>query len=71
MITTDMLALREAAMAGVGLVQLPVLMVKEQLLLPVNWSRCWKSGSPGGRLFMLCSHPGEDYYLPYARWSIF
>lgn len=31
MITTDMLALREAAMAGVGLVQLPVLMVKEQL----------------------------------------
>ncbi|EAX1655911.1 LysR family transcriptional regulator, partial [Salmonella enterica] len=31
MITTDMLALREAAMAGVGLVQLPILMVKEQL----------------------------------------
>ncbi len=28
MITTDMLALREAAMAGVGLVQLPVLMVE-------------------------------------------
>ena len=31
LITTDMLALREAAMAGVGLVQLPILMVKEQL----------------------------------------
>ncbi len=31
MITTNMLALREAAMAGVGLMQLPVLMVKEQL----------------------------------------
>lgn len=31
MITTDMLALREAAMVGVGVVQLPVLMVKEQL----------------------------------------
>lgn len=31
-ITTDMLALREAAAAGVGIVQLPVLMVKEQLL---------------------------------------
>ena len=30
-ITTDMLALREAAMAGVGVVQLPVLMVKDQL----------------------------------------
>lgn len=30
-ITTDMLALREAATAGVGVVQLPVLMVKEQL----------------------------------------
>ncbi|MEI9480769.1 LysR family transcriptional regulator [Enterobacter cancerogenus] len=30
-ITTDMLALREAAMAGVGVVQLPILMVKEQL----------------------------------------
>ncbi|POT57943.1 LysR family transcriptional regulator [Citrobacter amalonaticus] len=30
-ITTDMLALREAAVAGVGVVQLPVLMVKEQL----------------------------------------
>ncbi len=31
LITTDMLALREAAMAGVGLVQLPMLMVKDQL----------------------------------------
>jgi len=31
LITTDMLALREAAMAGVGLVQLPILMVKDQL----------------------------------------
>lgn len=31
LITTDMLALREAAVAGVGVVQLPVLMVKEQL----------------------------------------
>lgn len=30
-ITTDMLALREAAVAGVGVVQLPVLMVKDQL----------------------------------------
>lgn len=30
-ITGDMLALREAAMAGVGVVQLPILMVKEQL----------------------------------------
>lgn len=30
-ITSDMLALREAASAGVGVVQLPVLMVKEQL----------------------------------------
>lgn len=30
-ITTDMLALREAAMAGVGVVQLPILMVKDQL----------------------------------------
>jgi DNA-binding transcriptional LysR family regulator len=28
MITTDMLALREAAVAGVGVVQLPQLMVK-------------------------------------------
>ena len=31
LITTDMLALREAAMAGVGLVQLPILMVRDQL----------------------------------------
>jgi hypothetical protein len=31
LITTDMLALREAAMAGVGVVQLPILMVKDQL----------------------------------------
>lgn len=31
LMTTDMLALREAAIAGVGLVQLPILMVKEQL----------------------------------------
>ena len=31
MITTDMLALREAAVAGVGVVQLPQLMVKDQL----------------------------------------
>ncbi|MDA8479555.1 LysR family transcriptional regulator [Citrobacter sp. Awk 4] len=31
LITTDMLALREAAVAGVGIVQLPILMVKEQL----------------------------------------
>ncbi len=29
--TTDMLALREAAMAGVGVVQLPLLMVRDQL----------------------------------------
>lgn len=31
LITTDMLALREAAMAGIGGVQLPILMVKDQL----------------------------------------
>ncbi|VTM54268.1 LysR family transcriptional regulator [Klebsiella pneumoniae] len=31
MVTTDMLALREAAMAGVGVVQLPLLMVRDQL----------------------------------------
>ena len=31
MITSDMLALREAAIAGVGIVQLPLLMVREQL----------------------------------------
>jgi DNA-binding transcriptional LysR family regulator len=31
MVTTDMLALREAAVAGVGVVQLPLLMVHEQL----------------------------------------
>ena len=31
LITTDMLALREAAVAGVGVVQLPILMVKDQL----------------------------------------
>lgn len=31
LITTDMLALREAAMAGIGVVQLPILMVKDQL----------------------------------------
>lgn len=31
MIATDMLALREAAMAGIGVVQLPILMVKDQL----------------------------------------
>lgn len=31
LVTTDMLALREAAMAGVGVVQLPILMVKDQL----------------------------------------
>lgn len=30
-VTTDMIALREAAVAGVGVVQLPLLMVKEQL----------------------------------------
>ncbi|EPT0358597.1 LysR family transcriptional regulator [Enterobacter cloacae subsp. dissolvens] len=30
-ITTDMLALRAAAMAGIGVVQLPILMVKDQL----------------------------------------
>ena len=31
LITTDMLALREAAIAGIGVVQLPILMVKDQL----------------------------------------
>ena len=31
LITGDMLALREAAVAGVGVVQLPALMAKEQL----------------------------------------
>ncbi|MEX7609630.1 LysR family transcriptional regulator [Enterobacter asburiae] len=31
LISTDMLALREAAMAGIGVVQLPILMVKDQL----------------------------------------
>ncbi|HEM8015825.1 TPA: LysR family transcriptional regulator [Enterobacter chengduensis] len=31
LITTDMLALREAAVAGIGVVQLPILMVKDQL----------------------------------------
>ncbi|HCM9421193.1 TPA: LysR family transcriptional regulator [Enterobacter asburiae] len=31
LITTDMLALREASMAGIGVVQLPILMVKDQL----------------------------------------
>ncbi len=31
MVTSDMLALREAAMAGVGVVQLPLLMVRDQL----------------------------------------
>ena len=31
-VTSDMLALREAAIAGVGVVQLPILMVKEQLV---------------------------------------
>ena len=31
LVTTDMLALREVAMAGVGVVQLPILMVKDQL----------------------------------------
>lgn len=31
LVTTDMIALRIAAMAGVGLVQLPLLMVREQL----------------------------------------
>lgn len=31
MVTTDMLALREAAIAGVGVVQLPLLMVRDQL----------------------------------------
>lgn len=31
MVTSDMLALREAAIAGVGIVQLPLLMVREQL----------------------------------------
>ncbi len=31
MVTTDMLALREAAMAGAGVVQLPLLMVRDQL----------------------------------------
>jgi DNA-binding transcriptional LysR family regulator len=31
MVTDDMLALREAAMAGVGILQLPLLMVREQI----------------------------------------
>jgi DNA-binding transcriptional LysR family regulator len=31
MITTDMIALRNAAVAGVGVVQLPTMMVREQL----------------------------------------
>ena len=31
MVTSDMLALREAAIAGVGIVQLPLLMVRDQL----------------------------------------
>ncbi|ADO49001.1 transcriptional regulator, LysR family [[Enterobacter] lignolyticus SCF1] len=31
LVTTDMLALREAAIAGIGIVQLPLLMVREQL----------------------------------------
>lgn len=31
LVTTDMLALREAAIAGVGVVQLPLLMVRDQL----------------------------------------
>jgi len=31
MVTTDMLALREAAVAGIGVVQLPLLVVREQL----------------------------------------
>ncbi|ATG89711.1 LysR family transcriptional regulator [Methylomonas koyamae] len=32
-VTTDMIALRNAAVAGVGIVQLPVLMVQEQLIV--------------------------------------
>lgn len=31
LVTSDMLALREAALAGIGIVQLPLLMIKEQL----------------------------------------
>jgi len=31
MVTTDMLALREAAVAGIGIVQLPLLVIREQL----------------------------------------
>lgn len=48
LITTDMLALREAAVAGVGLVQLPVLMVKDQLAAG-SWLPCWKDGNPEER----------------------
>ncbi len=33
---------------------------------PVNWSRCAGRVVPGGSVIHAASHPGEDYYLPYA-----
>jgi DNA-binding transcriptional LysR family regulator len=57
-ITTDMLALREAAMAGVGVVQLPILMVKDQLAQG-RWFGFWMIGSLAGRLFMRYIRPAR------------
>lgn len=48
-------ALREAAMAW-G--RTATCNGEEQLAAGELWSRCWKSGPGGVRLFMLCSHPG-------------
>ncbi len=66
LITTDMLALR-AAMAGVGLVQLPVLMVKEQLAAGelVAVLEEWEPR----RLFMLCS-PSRRVITPSVRFAL-
>lgn len=56
LVTTDMLALREAAMAGVGVVQLPILMVKDQLasgelVRVLNASGTQKGSDPCGVSF--------------------
>jgi DNA-binding transcriptional LysR family regulator len=48
MVTTDMLALREAAMAGVGVVQLPLLMVRDQLASGVRGVKYTSALAPSG-----------------------
>ena len=56
-------------MAGVGVVQLPLLMVRDQLASG-SWKSCLMSGSRGGKSFMRCLLRGAVYYLLSERWWI-